>query len=80
MKGKCRFSNPVLIKLDLDGVEATVEIQAAILIDFKVFTYLNDSFSVHLRPPHVSHKGLTEMAAGPQVQSCLRQMSKIEMY
>ena len=79
MKGKCRFSNPVLIKLDLDGVEATVEIQAAILIDFKVFTYLNDSFRVHLRPPHVSHKGLTEMA-DPQVQSCSRQMSKIEMY
>jgi len=25
VKGKCRFSNLVLIKLDLDGVEATVE-------------------------------------------------------
>jgi hypothetical protein len=67
VKGKCRFSNLVLIKLDLDSVEATVEIQAAISIDFKAFTYLNDSFRVHLRSPHVSHKGLTEMAADPQV-------------
>jgi hypothetical protein len=56
-----------------------VEIQAAISIDFKAFTYLNDSFRVHLRPPHVSHKGHTEMA-DPQIQSCARQMSKIEMY